>query len=391
LNKSELARRFNCDSRTIDRYLKINSGELEPKKSSRVYESFIDEYKSIIIEKVDTYGATAMAVYKFIEKKGYKGKYSTVATFVKKYKNVEIQKATVRFETTPGLQAQVDWKENLTMISKHGEIFKVNIFLMVLGYSRIKYVKLTTDREQKTLFKCMISAFSYFQGIPQEILFDNMKTVVDRSKSTFSSVEFNKIFKYFTNDAGFKPIACRPYRPQTKGKVESLARLTNRLAVYNGEFEDYDDLDRIVQDFMKEVNNEVSQAINQTPLSRLNKELEYLKPLPPMDSLVSYVSCEKEYKVSKESMVNYKGRKYSVPTKYIGLKVNITEACDGNISIYYNEDFIVCHSLSENKYNYKVGHMHEILKSDACKHLTDAKIDEFIKENMTMMDILLRE
>lgn len=391
LNKSELARRFNCDSRTIDRYLKINSGELEPKKSSRVYESFIDDYKSIIIEKVDTYGATAMAVYKFIEKKGYKGKYSTVAAFVKKHKNVEIQKATVRFETTPGLQAQVDWKENLTMMSKHGEIFKVNIFLMVLGYSRIKYVKLTTDREQKTLFKCMISAFSYFQGIPQEILFDNMKTVVDRSKSTFSSVEFNKIFKHFTNDAGFKPIACRPYRPQTKGKVESLARLTNRLAVYNGEFEDYDDLDRIVQDFMKEVNNEVSQAINETPLSRLNKELEYLKPLPPMDSLVSYVSCEKEYKVSKESMVNYKGKKYSVPTKYIGLKINITEACDGNISIYYNEDFIVCHSLSENKYNYKVGHMHEILKSDACKHLTDAKIDEFIKENITMMDILLRE
>ncbi len=142
---------------------------------------------------------------------------------------------------------------------------------------------------------------------------------------------------------------------------------------------------------MKEVNNEVSQAINETPLSRLNKELEYLKLLPPMDSLVSYVSCEKEYKVSKESMVNYKGKKYSVPTKYIGLKVNITEACDGNISIYYNEDFIVCHSLSENKYNYKVGHMHEILKSDACKHLADAKIDEFIKKNMTMMDILLRE
>lgn len=391
LNKSELARRFNCDARTIDRYLKINSGELESKKSSRVYKSLIDDYKPIIIEKVDTFGATAMAVYKFIDKKGYKGKYSTVAAFINKHKNVEIKKATVRFETTPGLQAQVDWKENLTMISKHGEIFKVNIFLMVLGYSRIKYVKLTTDKEQKTLFKCMISAFSYFGGIPKEILFDNMKTVVDRNKSTFSSIEFNKTFKYFADDAGFKPIACRPYRPQTKGKVESLARLTNRLAVYNGEFEDYDDLGEIVQDFMKEVNNEISQAINETPLSRLNKELEYLKPLPPMDSLVSYVSCEKEYKVSKESMVNYKGKKYSVPTKYIGLKVNITETCDGNISIYYNGDFIVCHSLSDNKYNYKIGHMHEILKSDACKHLTDAKIDEFIRDNMSMMDILLRE
>ena len=79
LNKSELARRFNCDPRTIDRYLKIQSGELKPKKSSRVYTSVIDDYKSIIIDKVDTYGATAMAVYKFIQTKGYKGKYSTVA------------------------------------------------------------------------------------------------------------------------------------------------------------------------------------------------------------------------------------------------------------------------------------------------------------------------
>ncbi|MBV7274426.1 IS21 family transposase [Clostridium sp. PL3] len=391
LNKSELARRFNCDPRTIDRYLKISSGELEPKKSSRVYKSLIDEYKSIIFDKVDTYGATAMAVYKFIEKKGYRGKYSTVAAFINKHKCTEIQKATIRFETTPGLQAQVDWKENLTMLSKHGEIFKVNIFLMVLGYSRIKYVQLTTDKEQKTLFKCMIDGFRYFGGIPQEILFDNMKTVVDRSKSTFSSIEFNKTFKYFADDAGFIPIACRPYRPQTKGKVESLSRLINRLAVYNGEFEDYDDLDKIVQNFMEEVNNEVSQAINEPPLSRLDKELEYLKPLPSLDTLISYVSCEKEYKVSRESMVNYKGKKYSVPTKYIGLKVNITETCDGNISIYYNQDFIVCHSLSEKKYNYKIGHMHEILKSDACKHLTDMKIDEFIKENMSMMDILLGE
>lgn len=220
LNKSELARRFNCDPRTVDRYFKIQAGELTPKKSSRIYKSLLDDYKSVVVEKVDTYGATAMAVYKFISKKGYMGKYSTVAAFVSDHKQSEVKKATIRFETTPGLQAQVDWKENLTMISKHGEIFKVNIFLMVLGYSRVKYLQLTTDRNQKTLFECMISAFRYFGGIPHEVLFDNMKTVIDRSKTNFSSVEFNTTFKHFADDAGFKPIACRPYRPQTKGKVE---------------------------------------------------------------------------------------------------------------------------------------------------------------------------
>ena len=86
LNKSEIARRFNCDPRTVDRYIKIQSGEIKPKKSSRKYTSLIDDYKSIIIDKVDTYGATAMAVYKFIKTKGYSGKYSTVAAFVNKHK-----------------------------------------------------------------------------------------------------------------------------------------------------------------------------------------------------------------------------------------------------------------------------------------------------------------
>ncbi|MGL5152140.1 MAG: Mu transposase domain-containing protein [Clostridium sp.] len=106
--------------------------------------------------------------------------------------------------------------------------------------------------------------------------------------------------------------------------------------------------------------------------------------------MYSYISCEKEYKVSKESMVNYKGKKYSVPTNLIDLKVNITET-EGNINIYYNKDFIVCHPISEKIFNYKINHVHEILKSDALKHLPDEKIESFIQENISNMDILLGE
>jgi len=391
LNKSEIARRYNCDRQTVDRYMKIESGDIIPQESQRQYTTKLDDYKSIIMNKVDVYGATAMAVYKFILKKGYEGKYSTVAAFVKKHKGNEIQKATIRFETTPGLQAQVDWKENLTMISKYGEVFKFNIFLVVLGYSRVKYMLLTSDRKQETLFLGLINAFKYFGGIPHEMLFDNMKTVVDRSKSNFRSVNFNETFKHFSDDAGFKPIACRPYRPQTKGKVEALARLTSRLVVYNEEFESFSDLEQIVADFNDEINSEVSQAIDEVPFNRLSKEQEYLKPLPTMDMLLSYISRQKEYSVTKESMVKYDGKKYSVPTKYIGKKVNITESCDGNINIYYNNDFIVCHPLSEKRFTYKREHMHEILKSDACKHLSDSEISTFIQDNMSMMDLLIQE
>ena len=116
-NKAELARRFNCDPRTIDRYIKIQSGKLKPKISSRVYNSKLDPYKEIIVDKVDNFGCSAMAAYRFIQKKGYEGRYSIVADFIRKYKNNERHKATIRFETNIGLQAQVDWKENLTLVN----------------------------------------------------------------------------------------------------------------------------------------------------------------------------------------------------------------------------------------------------------------------------------
>ncbi len=168
---------------------------------------------------------------------GYEGKYSIVADFVKHHQEQEIKKSTIRFETNPGLQSQVDWKEDMTLVSRNGEVFKINIFLMVLGYSRLKFIMLTSDRSQETLFNCMINAFKFFGGVPKEILFDNMKTVVDHSKSSISKTVFIQKFEYFAKDIGFLPIACRPYRPQTKGKVKALAKLMDRLKVYNEEFD----------------------------------------------------------------------------------------------------------------------------------------------------------
>jgi transposase len=384
LNKSELARRFGCNRRTIDRYL----NDAETKGTKREYISILDDYKSIIQEKVDTYGASSMAVFKFIQKKGYTGGYLTVNNFVKKHKNEEINKATIRFETTPGLQAQVDWKEKLTMINRKGETFVVNIFLIVLGYSRLKFTKLTSDKRQKTLFECMFEAFRYFQGIPHEILFDNMKTVVDRHKSTFKNVVINDTFKAFAQDSGFEVLTCRAYRAKTKGKVETLAKFVDRLKVYNGEFDTFEELERIVEDFNNEINNEISQATKEKPFDRFEKEKEYLGPLPMMDLLLSYFHHEKEYKVYKDSMINYKGQKYSVPTRFIDKYVNAYEV-DDIINIYYTEDLIASHPKSEKFLNYKKDHAIEILKSDALKGWDDSSVEDFVENNLKKMDIIL--
>ena len=387
INKSEMARRMGCSRRTVERYIKLKENP-EPKKKTIEKPKIMDDFKEIVAEKVDKYGASAMAVYKFIKKKGYTGQYCTVANYVRAHKNQQRQKATIRFETSPGLQAQVDWKESVKMVNRRGDEFLVNIFLVVLGYSRLKFLKLTADRTQNTLFGCLMESMSFYGGVPHEILFDNMTTVVDRARTTFRQVVFNDTFRCFADDAGFGPLACRAYRAQTKGKVEALARLADRLKVYNEEFDTFEELEAITRSFMEEINNGVSQATGEVPAERFRREKEYLRPLPNIHVLSSYVSHYKEYKVSTESMISYKGRKYSVPVYYIGKSVNVTEE-GGEIRIYYGEDRISSFTLSEKRFNYKREHVREILASDALAHLDMTEIDDFIQNNLSAMDILL--
>lgn len=383
MSKAAMARIMGCDPRTVKRYLE----GYEPKKKRKILKkSKLDKFKETIISKLEI-GCTSMAIFKFIQKDGYTGSYSLVADFVQKHKEEQIKKATIRFETAPGLQAQVDWKENLKMISKHGELFEVNIFLMVLGYSRTKFVKLTSDKTQKTLFGCMNEAFKYFGGVPKEIVFDNMATVVDRANSRIGNVKLNTKFVQYSKDIGFNPITCRIYRPQTKGKVESLAKLVDRLQVYNHEFETYEELEKIVKMFMKEINNEISQGTDMKPIERLAKETKYLLPLPNQEVLNAYTTSPKEYKVSKESMITYKGQKYSVPIYLIGKSVSVKET-DEYIHIYYTTNLITKHKKSKKFLNYHKEHIVDILKSDALKGYKDNEIEEFVNNHLSDYDEL---
>ena len=119
INKSEIARRFNCSYNTVDKYM----NNIPKQVTTRSYTSKLDEFKGIIIDKVDNYGANGRGVFNFLKQRGYTGSYGTVIKFIKEYKQEEQKKATIRFETSPGLQAQVDWKEDFKIINKKRRSF----------------------------------------------------------------------------------------------------------------------------------------------------------------------------------------------------------------------------------------------------------------------------
>lgn len=101
----------------------------------------------------------------------------------------DLKKATIRVPKVPGKLGQVDWKEDLTLISKYGELFTFNIFLFTLPFSEKKYCRLTLDKKQDTVINSLIYVFQYIGGIPKEIWFDNMLTIVDGKRTIKTRIE----------------------------------------------------------------------------------------------------------------------------------------------------------------------------------------------------------
>ena len=132
--------------------------------------------------------------------------------------------AVYRYETKPGHQAQVDWGEcGETFLD--GENRKLYCFSMILGYSRMRYAEFTLSQDVHTLIRCHINAFQYFGGVPEEILYDNMKTVIIRKFFLSKDSKWNQIFSDFSRHYGFILRTCKPYTPKTKGKIENTIRI----------------------------------------------------------------------------------------------------------------------------------------------------------------------
>ena len=385
INKSALARQYNCCWRTIDR--RLNPQKYQKESKIRTYYSKLDPYKNIIDEKLEDNNIPATGIYFLLKNKyNFKGKYGIVNKYVSSKKNNIIKNLTIRFETIKGYQSQVNWKEKLKLYSESGKEYIISIFLIVLGNSRFKYIELTLDQSQGTLFKCLVNSFHYFGGRTEEILFDNMKTIVDQVRSDYTDVVINNKALQFSKDAGFKIVTCRPYRPRTKGKVETLVKIMNRLKAYNREFKDFDELNLIVEQLNYELNyEEKSQATNEIPYILFQKEKEHLIPIN-YDILEAYCNPVKNYKVSNESMITYHGIKYSVPIQYIGKEITVIDM-DNVIQLYYNSNIITSHKKNTGfRYNYKESDYINILKNSIFNTQTESEIKEYIDKHLYSLD-----
>lgn len=157
----------------------------------------------------------ATVLFREIAAQGYRGGMSQLRAYLRSIKPVLAEEPLIRFETAPGEQMQIDWVEFRK--GKH----PLYAFCATLGYSRMSYVEFVTDMKIETLIECHNHTFDHFGGIPQRILYDNMKTVVlERDTNGPGEHRYHAAFLDYSRHCGFVIKLCRPYRAKTKGKVE---------------------------------------------------------------------------------------------------------------------------------------------------------------------------
>ena len=237
VSKTELSRRFGVSRRTIhhwietgqlDRDLEAGSTRREPR--SRVHK--LDPYKAIIDDRLAEFPRlTARRLFDEVRAAGYPGGYGRVNDYVRAVRPRDPVEPVVRYETPPGRQGQVDFGTfTLPWGRRHA-------LLVVLGHSRLLWLRFYPRQTMDVLIDGLESAFERFGGVPRELLFDQMRAVVlSDDRTAGGELVLNAEFLRFAAHWGFMPRSCRPYRAQTKGKVERPIRYLRESFFYGREF-----------------------------------------------------------------------------------------------------------------------------------------------------------
>jgi len=370
INYSALARELGLDRRTVKRY--ILGFE---KSKTRIKTSGLDEYFEVVRELLfdtnqifryksflyryltDNHGldCSESAFRKWIiRNKDFKN------YFIEKRAITVVNKSIIRFETGKGQQAQLDWKENMAILLKNGEMIKINILVCILSYSRFRIYRVSMEKTHPVLFHFLDEMFEVFGGVPEEILTDNMKTVMDVARTQYHRGKVNNKFQAFADDYGFKVRPSLAARPCTKAKVESPMRIIDELYGYNGKLT-FEELIMQVEKLNNRENSRFHKAYQKIPISHLEQERDFLKQLPSQNIRNPYQIKTTSVKVNNQSLISYKSCYYSVPFKYIGNIVSL-QVYDDKLHLYYQGELIALHSIKNEVLNYKQNHYKEIIQ-----------------------------
>ena len=340
LTISEIARKTGRDRKTVRKA--INSTGQPVFKTRPTPPSKLDPYKDYIKSRVDAGMTNAVKMHREISAKGYDGGVTVVRGFMRPLRRSADSRAIMRYETAPGQQAQVDWASCGRGLYQ-GVLRTVYCFVMTLGYSRMMYIEFTWRADTRAFIRGHINAFAYFGGITKSCLYDNLKSV--NLAYVDGGPRLNPAFADFADTFSFRPRLCRPYRPETKGKVESGVGYVKGNFILGDTFESLDEINADAGCWLQTVANaRVHGTTGEVPQDRFEKERLLLTPLRP--GIGFDTALYEQRRITRDCLVSYRGSRYSVPHRYAERDATIRDTEDGAFEVMVDGQAIIRHKLS---------------------------------------------
>jgi transposase len=335
----DIAREMGVSSKTISRALYREGAPARRKRGVRP--SKLDAYKVEIDRLLDENIWNAEVIYAHVREQGYGGSKTILREYIHPKRSLRKPVGTVRFETAPGEQLQHDWGELWTRLG--GERQKVYLAVNTLGYSRRFHVWAALCNDAEHTYESLVRCFEHFGGVPQEVWVDNQKAAVIEHRRG-GHPKFNAGFMALAGHYGFRPKACRPGRPQTKGKDERMVGYVkhNFFQRYQ-DFEGLAHLNQLLAHWLETVADpRCHGTLKEVVIERFAEESGKLRSLPPRRFDTSY---RERRRVAMDAFIEVRGNRYSVPAHLCSEHVSVHIGLDDRLKVYDDELNLVAEHL----------------------------------------------
>jgi transposase len=350
---SGIARVTGLDRKTVRRCLRQVRWQSYRRPARR--EALLAPHRAWLMERAPQVGYSARILFQELcAQRGFDGGYGTVRDAVRPLR-LETAAALLtqcRFETEPGEQAQADWGQVRVPIGPR--MLEVHIFVMTLGYSRRGWAEAYEHERMESLLSAHEHAFEHFAGVTREILYDRMRTVIQGERE--GQKRWNPTFQAFARHWGFEPRVCRPYRAQTKGKVESGVKYVKRNFLPGRVFRDLEDFNEQLAAWQVEIADRREHGTtHEPPIVRFAREANALTPLAGRAGFLA--AMPRPRVVASDWLVSIEANRYSVPWRLIGATVEVFRV-GGCWQIRHRGSVVAEHPVREGRYGLSINPEH---------------------------------
>jgi len=334
-----IARELGVARGTVRRYVRGGAAaEAQERPSRRLLDDF---GRGRAIELFDTIAeGNAVVVTQLLAEEGIDVDVRLVQRVLQPHRAEKraAEAATVRFETAPGHQLQIDFGEKLVTVA--GQRIRVMLFVAVLSYSRRAYVRAFRSQRHDDWREGLAGAFRHFGGVTQTVLVDNAKALIlDRVDGT---ARVHPAFEAFCRDWGVAVRACRPYRARTKGKTERGVGYAKGNALAGREFDSWAALEAHLERWMVMADERDHGTTHEAPRLRFERdEAAALSPLPARPLPVR--QRRESRKVATDCFVDVDTVRYSVPHRLVRRMVQVLVG-DHEVVVFDGPDLVARHT-----------------------------------------------